>query len=146
MKIILTLLLISGLSNLANAAVDGRWHGWAYWKYQGEGTKCAAQMIFNEDTKSFSMLYGNLDCDLVVMDVPERKFQKLKGKLLDSGIVVGSYTDNSFEWFERYNERTTIHVSIKVNGTNMDYVEKWIQDESTLLYEITGRLFRRAEK
>jgi hypothetical protein len=126
----------------AFASLEGKWHGWAYWKYQGQGPKCTAQMKFSETEEDFSLVSGHLDCDIVAMTIPDRTFQKIDGKLHDSEKEVGSYTENTYEWIERYNERTVIQVSIKVNGTNLDYSELWIQDESTTLYEISGRLFK----
>ncbi len=134
--------MVFGFLNIANASVDGKWRGWAYWKYDSDGPKCIAHMIFKETTENFSMIMGDLDCDFVAMQIPERHFVKENGKLLLDGEPVGQFTANTFAWSERYNERTVINVSIKVNGTNLDYVEHWIQDDEKLLYDISGRLFK----
>ena len=125
------------------ASIDGNWTGWAYWKHQGEGPKCIAEMRFQENPETFALLAGELECDYVAMSIPERVFTKESGELLMDGKSAGKYTEDTFEWSERYNERTVIFVKIKVNGTNMDYNENWIQDENTLLYEVKGRLFKK---
>jgi len=146
----LLFLFVLSFTALANASlqgpISGKWRGWAYWKYDGDGPKCVAHMIFAETNENFAMTMGDLDCDIVAMSIPERQFTKENGKLLLNGEAVGLYTESTYEWSERYNERTVINVSIKVNGTNIDYVEHWIQDEEKLLYEITGRLFKDSTK
>lgn len=143
MKSGLFILIVFGFLNTANADLGGSWVGWAYWKYMGDGPKCSANLNFEESEETFSLLAGDLDCDIVAMEIPERLFTKKDGELLLDGAPAGKFTENSYEWTERYNERTVINVSIKVNGTNLDYVEHWIQDEDTLLYDISGRLFKK---
>lgn len=138
----LLFLIVFSFLSVANASVAGKWRGWAYWKFDGEGPKCIAHMIFQETEKEFALIMGDLDCDIVAMQIPERRFTKENGVLLLDGKPAGKFSENTFEWSERYNERTVINVSVKVNRTNMDYVEHWIEDEDTLLYEITGRLFK----
>jgi hypothetical protein len=76
------------------------------------------------------------------MDIPERIFSKVNDELLLDGSIVGKWAAGHYEWAERYNERTVINISIDVDGSHLDYHEHWIQDETTLLYDISGRLFR----
>lgn len=140
---VLLFLLVFSFLGTAQASIDGNWIGWAYWKYQGEGPKCHAQIQFRESETTFALTKGDLDCDIVVMEIPERVFTKENGELLMDGKSAGKYLKNLYTWEERYNERTMINVTIKVDGTNLTYTEIWVQDENTLLYEINGRLFKK---
>lgn len=135
-------LLIIGFSLNAHAAIEGNWIGWADWKYQGDGPKCSAHMSFSETADTFTFKTGFLDCDIITVDIPERVFTKINDELFLENSKVGKWNSVHYEWTERYNERTVINVSIDVEGSHLDYKEQWIQDENTLLYDITGRLFK----
>lgn len=136
------IILVVGFSINAGAAIEGRWIGWADWSYDGQGTRCSANLAFGETSETFTFQKGFLDCEIVIMDIPERIFTKNNGQLLLEDAVVGKWNTGHYEWTERYNERTVIHVSITIEGSHMDYIEHWIQDENTKLYDIKGRLFR----
>lgn len=139
---VLLLIAFSFLSQ-ANASMEGEWNGWAYWKYDGDGPKCTARMNFKESADKFAVLPGMIDCDIVYMEIPSKFFDKKEnGELYSENQLVGKWTENTFEWSERYNERTVINVKIKTNGTSFDYKEQWIEDEKKLLYDVTGRLFK----
>lgn len=127
----------------AFAGIDGKWIGWVDWKYMGDGTRCSANLAFGETESTFTYQKGFLDCDIIIMDIPERLFNKSGEDLVLENTVAGKWGNGRFEWSERYNERTVIFVSIFVEGSHMDYTEQWIQDENTLLYDLKGRLFRR---
>jgi hypothetical protein len=144
MKISFKVLLVLALSFSSNAfaAVQGSWVGWATWQYEGQGTRCTANLNFAETSKTFVVKAGLLDCDIITMDIPERRFTKVGDQLTLEKKIVGKWNPTHFEWTERYNERTIIQASITTDGNSMDYVEHWIQDDNTLLYDVSGRLFK----
>jgi hypothetical protein len=140
-KILMLAILI--FSSASFAAVQGAWIGWTYWKYDGSDTRCSTNLAFTETADNFIFHKGFLDCDIITMEIPERTFAKIGDQLFLDQKIVGKWNPNYFEWTERYNDRTVIHISITVDGSHMDYVEHWIQDENTPLYDLTGRLFKK---
>lgn len=146
MKTILSVLFLF-LPNFAFAALNGDWTGWAYWRYQGEGPKCYAQMRFSENQTQFSLLGGVIDCDVVYMTTDARQFTKeANGVLMLDGQVAGTWAvdgaESMYKWQEQYNENTVVHVDMRVEGGHMDYKEQWIQADNSILYDIDGRLFQ----
>jgi hypothetical protein len=141
MKKFLLILPIFFFLNSAQAYLNGNWIGWAYWRFQGDGPKCAAEIAFSENAKNFSSGAGYIDCTYVVMDIDKKVFTKDdNGNLLMNNQIVGTWSANKYEWMEQYNDKTFIHVRINREGGHMDYLETWY-DEATVLYEIEGRLF-----
>lgn len=145
MKTLLFAVLI--LPQFAFAALNGTWTGWAYWRYQGEGPKCFAQMKFSENQANFSLLGGLIDCDVVYMETDKREFKKdANGELILDGQVAGAWSVDgavsTYKWEEQYNENTVVHVNMRVEGGHMDYKEQWIESDGSLLYDIEGRLFQ----
>ncbi len=145
MKTLLFAVLI--LPQFAFAALNGTWTGWAYWRYQGEGPKCFAQMKFSEDPAKFILKGGLIDCDVVYMETDKREFTKdPNGELILDGEVAGAWSVDgavsTYKWEEQYNETTVVHVHMRVEGGHMDYKEQWIEADGSLLYDIEGRLFQ----
>lgn len=135
------------LPQFALAALNGTWTGWAYWRYQGQGPKCFAQMKFSENQKVFTLLGGLIDCDVVYMTTDKREFTKENnGDLVLDGQVTGQWAVNgavsTYKWKEQYNENTMVYIDMRVEGRHMDYKEQWIQADDSLLYDIEGRLFQ----
>lgn len=137
------LFLLFSFASLAWGSVNGNWQGNVAWKYEGSGPQCFAQLAFRESTSEFSLLAGDLDCQVVDMSIPARNFAKsANGDLSMDGAIVGKWSANSYSWSERYNERTVINVTVDQEAGHLDYHEIWIQDQSVVLYDIAGRLFK----
>ena len=130
------------LLSTSTAFANTKWTGWVYWSFQGSGVKCLSNLRVNETETTFHRMGGFFDCDLVTMEVNEQILSKVNNKLLLDGVEVGTYENNTYKWTERYSQEVTIQNTIKINATNMDYHEKWIQADGRDLYNIEGRFFR----
>jgi hypothetical protein len=132
-------LLVSGF---AHADVDGSWIGWTYWSFDNSPVKCDTKIAFHQTTTSFERLSGNLECGLVAMGLPAKKWTLDQGKIFEDDQVVGSYDTNQMTWTENYSETVQIQTELKVDARHMDYYEKWVRkSDNDLIYEIKGRLF-----
>lgn len=143
MRYLLLILTSILLSTSAFATASGKWTGWVYWTFQGSGPKCLADLTLEETEGRLHRVGGFVDCDIVTMEINEEVLTKAEGKLFIDGKEVGTYSQNSFQWTERYSEEVVIENTITVNGTNMDYHEKWIQADGRELYDLQGRFFKK---
>ncbi len=131
-------------SNFLFADVGGSWIGWLYWSYDNSPTRCDATMVTTQTPTSFQRLSGNLQCDMVRMDMDPKSWTLDNGNILEENKVVGSYTGDHFQWSENYSPTVMIKAEIKVEARHMDYREKWYRkSDNAEIYYIKGRLFLR---
>lgn len=125
------------------ANVSGDWTGWAYWTFQGQGPKCDAKISFIDTASEIHRVKGQIDCSVVFTEMPEETLSKKDGKLFLDGEVVGTYTEDSYHWTEKYSENIAINIDVSGFGTHMDYHESWMDlSVNKELYDISARFFK----
>lgn len=142
MRSILTFIgaLIFSVSAFAN--VSGKWKGWVYWSFQGHSTKCFSTLELEETANKLHRKGGAIECDFTRMDILEQIFTKVGPILTSEGTEVGTWSEDYFNWTEKYSDDVTIYNEISVKGNSMDYHEKWLHQSGKEIYDIKGRFFR----
>jgi len=140
--IVLTSLL---LSTTAFASLTGQWTGWGDWTYEGAGTHCYSMKLNFEESDGLLVRHGGyFDCQMVGLDVAPGEWTKRGNNLLVDDKIVGTITDSRLHLEEEYSDEVKIVTEVTYEGNHMDYVETWYDKDMIVVYEITGRLFRRA--
>lgn len=143
MKSILALLALT-ICSVSFANITGEWSGWGDWTYEGSGTHCSPMTLSFEESAGLLVRHGGyFDCQIVALDVAPGQWVKQGNNLLVDNNIVGSITDKGLHMEENYSEDVVIMTDISYEGNHMDYTETWFNKEKIVIYEITGRFFRR---
>lgn len=141
---LLTLAFTLLLTSSAFANITGHWSGWGDWTYEGSGTHCYSMKLDLEETDGLLTRHGGyFDCQIVALDVAPAQWEKRGNNLLIDNQIVGSITDKGLHLEEKYSEEVKIITDITYDGNHMDYTETWFNKDQIVVYEITGRFFRR---
>lgn len=131
-------------SSMSFADVSGKWTGWGDWTYEGSGTHCDTMtMGFVETATKLTRTGGYFDCQVVGLDVSPGEWVKQGNNLIDDGKVVGTITDKTVHLVEQYSDTVKIISDISIEAGHFDYSETWYDKDDVVIYEITGRLFKR---
>ena len=131
-------------ASISMANITGQWTGWGDWTYQGSGTHCDSMKLnyIETDTKLVRKP-GYFDCQVVGLDIAEGEWTKQGNNLMVDGEIVGTITDTTLHLSESYDENVTVVSDIAIEGTHFDYSEIWYDKDGSVIYEITGRLFKK---
>lgn len=141
----LSAVLLCFMCSVSFANVSGKWIGWGDWIYEGSGVHCNSMtMNFVETDKKLIREGGYFDCQVVGLDLTSGEWTKQGTNLLSDGVVVGTITENSIHLTEQYSENVKIVSDISMDAGHFDYSEVWYDQDDIVIYEITGRLFRKA--
>lgn len=143
----IVLVILSGFIVQASqaASLDGLWTGWGEWTFDGSGTSCPTMQLHFKETQHFlERVKGYFDCQVVGLETYPAKWLKRGNTLMIPYQAQGSYNGQQLKIKELYgNEGVSIQTSIQIEGLHMDYKEIWYEADGDVLYEITGRLFKK---
>lgn len=141
-KLILSICLV--WSSISFAGISGEWLGWGTWTYDGAGTHCdSMKLSFSETQNKLIRSQGYFDCQVVGMEVAPVEFVKNGNKLLLNDKIVGNISDKSVHYSEQYDENVRVDTDINLEAGHFDYLETWYLKDNSILYKITGRLFKK---
>ena len=138
--IFISIILLTGLSAFAD--INGFWQGTGQWSYDGNQTECnKVTFAFAETDSAFIRKNGHLECDAIVLEMPDLKLEKSGSELILNNKKIGKFSENDYSWVETFDENIKIHINIHRDGDHFDYTEQWLISETSLFYEITARVF-----
>lgn len=144
MKTLIAALVLT-FSSVSFAGLTGEWSGWGDWMYEGAGTHCYKMKINFEETKGQLIRHGGFfDCEMVALDVSPGEWVVQGNNLMMGDKIVGSLTEKGLHMEEEYTDDIVIMTDISYEGNHMDYTETWFDRDQIVIYEITGRFFRRS--
>lgn len=132
----------------SDQSLHGSWSGWAYWHFQGSNEKCYSDIQFSESVSLITRQQGTVDCQFAGLDMGEVSLQKDgQGNLLFAGEVVGHYSEYKMDWVEAYSPTVNVEVSVELgtSKTNMNYNERWVNQQGEEIYFIENRLFKKQQ-
>lgn len=128
-------------SSKAFSDISGNWGGWGLWNYQGSGTNCFdVNFQFKENKQELRRTSGKLECYYITMAEEPVTLVKDGQSLIREGVIVGIFDENKYEWFEQYSSEVKIKVTVRRDGTRMEYAEEWVEKGNHILYEIKAHL------
>jgi hypothetical protein len=131
-------------SSVSFANVSGNWIGWGTWTYVGSGTHCDSMTLgFVETKDKLTRTGGYFDCQVVGLDIDAATFTKQGNNLIVDGVVVGNISENTIHLTEQYSPDVKIVSDIAIEAGHFDYSEIWYDKNDIVIYEITGRLFKK---
>lgn len=131
-------------SSMSFANISGNWTGWGTWTYEGSGTHCDSMTLgFVETKDKLTRTGGYFDCQVVGLDIDPGVWTKQGNNLIVDGAVVGTITENAIHVTEQYSDDVKIVSDIAIEAGHFAYSEIWYDKEDVVIYEITGRLFKK---
>lgn len=144
MKKLITLTALL-LTTTSFANIGGQWSGWGDWTYQGMGgSHCYSMKMNLEETDSLLVRHGGqFECEMISLSLSPAQWVKRGNNLLVDDKIVGTITDKRMHVEEEFSDSVKVVTDITYEGNHMDYSETWYNDDMLMIYEITGRFFRK---